>query len=592
MLNYKILIVNLKRREDRKNNIINLLNNHNINNYFFYEAVDGNNIPLNLEIKNIFTNNDFYNRCGIIGCALSHYNIWLDLIKDKDNDYYIVLEDDITLDNSFNEKLQIVKNKIHNDIKNIDLLFLGFHKNENMNLYFNIDNYFTFIPFDINLYWIGGTFGYIVTKTGATNLINYIEQNNITHGIDYQMKLIDNSRLLMCRPSIVFSDWVQTNESNIDSDIQTNPKSFNFNSIIDYHNYLFIKEHDQFNNDIAFDNPHILDNVMKKCNDLNELAEGFNTFGFIKSRITKLENMDIMKNTNHGIYVKLDKTYRIKMICDWCDSNSLCNEFNIMSQNNFSWNNIKIVSDDECIDYYVIINRPPPYPTHFVPEKTIIFQMEPSIGTNKWNEWSNPDQDTFLQVNTHNNNLNNCAWQINYSYQFLSNTNKITKLFNRCLSSICSDKYNDIGHIKRIDFLNFLESKTDKNFELHVYGSVNNLHKFNNDMGSLKMKDKQNGISPYKYYFMFENNFEKNYISEKLWEPILCETLCFYYGAPNVTTYINSEAFVLLDINDFEKSYKIIETAISENWWSKKINIIKEEKYKILNYYNFFGSVE
>jgi hypothetical protein len=91
---------------------------------------------------------------------------------------------------------------------------------------------------------------------------------------------------------------------------------------------------------------------------------------------------------------------------------------------------------------------------------------------------------------------------------------------------------------------------------------------------------------------MVENNYETNFITEKLWEPILCESLCFYYGCPNVGDYIDSRAFVLLDMNDFEKSYQIIKKAIQEDWWSDRINIIRKEKQKILNQLAFFPTIE
>ena len=60
------------------------------------------------------------------------------------------------------------------------------------------------------------------------------------------------------------------------------------------------------------------------------------------------------------------------------------------------------------------------------------------------------------------------------------------------------------------------------------------------------------------------------------------------YGCPNVTDYIDSDAFVLLDMNDFEKSYQTIKTAIKEDWWSQRINKIKQEKDKLLNEMAFF----
>jgi hypothetical protein len=89
-----------------------------------------------------------------------------------------------------------------------------------------------------------------------------------------------------------------------------------------------------------------------------------------------------------------------------------------------------------------------------------------------------------------------------------------------------------------------------------------------------------------------ENNFEKNFITEKLWEPILCETLVFYYGCPNVSDYIDPRAFVLLDITNFEKSYQIIKQAVSEDWWSQRIDIIRQEKHKILNELAFFPTID
>jgi hypothetical protein len=82
------------------------------------------------------------------------------------------------------------------------------------------------------------------------------------------------------------------------------------------------------------------------------------------------------------------------------------------------------------------------------------------------------------------------------------------------------------------------------------------------------------------------------FITEKIWEPILCESLVFYYGCPNVDDYINPLAYVLLDINDFEKSYQIIKTAIKEDLWSKRIHIIREVKKRILNDYAFFPVVQ
>ena len=128
-------------------------------------------------------------------------------------------------------------------------------------------------------------------------------------------------------------------------------------------------------------------------------------------------------------------------------------------------------------------------------------------------------------------------------------------------------------------------------FEIDIYNWDNN-HNFNNYRGGLDHYiNKSKGVLPYKYYFMVENNFEENFVTEKLWEPILCESLVFYYGCPNVSKYINPLAYVQLDIHDFEKSYQIIKQAIEEDWWSQRLDIIREEKKKILNELAFFPTI-
>ena len=161
---------------------------------------------------------------------------------------------------------------------------------------------------------------------------------------------------------------------------------------------------------------------------------------------------------------------------------------------------------------------------------------------------------------------------------------------SKIISSICSSKYFDEGHIKRIDFLKFIESKNELSIDIYNY---DNNHNFKNYKGALHpYKDKSNGIFPYKYYFMVENNFEKDFITEKVWEPIIGESLLFYYGCPNLSKYINKLAYIQLDLEDFEGSYKIIMNSIKNNLWEERISIIREEKYKILNYYNFYATIE
>lgn len=121
---YKILVVNLKKRSDRKDNIINIFKSANFKkNYLFYKAFDGSEISETLEITELFKINDFGSRKGFIGCALSHYNIWIDLLKDELCKYYIIFEDDITLCNNFTQYFNDVTDIMESFSEKIDILF-------------------------------------------------------------------------------------------------------------------------------------------------------------------------------------------------------------------------------------------------------------------------------------------------------------------------------------------------------------------------------------------------------------------------------------------------------------------------------------
>ena len=299
----------------------------------------------------------------------------------------------------------------------------------------------------------------------------------------------------------------------------------------------------------------------------------------------------------YPLYRYKENKIRIKMLCNWCSSKALCNEWSNMCQRGYSWKNIEITWDDCNIDYWVIINKPCDN-SYYDPKRTIVFQMEPWVnneshlwGVKTWGEWAEPDENKFLAVRGRKTKChNNAFWQLELNCNELidlkyENENKMD-----AVSSICSSKYYDEGHIARIDFLKFLETKGG--IPLDIFNQ-DNQHSFKTYRGPLTpYADKSKGIAPYKYYFMVENNYEENFITEKIWEPILCETLVFYYGCPNVCDHIDPEAFVQLDMCDFEKSYQIIKQAIEEDWWSKRIEAIRREKKKILNELAFFPVIE
>ena len=271
------------------------------------------------------------------------------------------------------------------------------------------------------------------------------------------------------------------------------------------------------------------------------------------------------------------------MICNWSSSYDLCKEWSNMCEDNFIWKDIEITWENHNIDYYIIINYPQNADNYYDPKKTIIFQMEPSVAIKHWGKWSHPNESKFMFVGTHKNILNAVQLQIKTIPTIYPEERK-----NNILA-ILSAKNHDIGHIKRINFIKQLE---EKNINLiDIYGKQN-YHQYNNYKGCVINDSKEKCFEKYKYCFQVENNSEYNYATEKIWEPIVCECLCFYWGCPNLEEYLDSRCFVRLNLDNIDESILIIKKAIEEDWWEQRIDIIRNEKEKIINKLGFFPTVK
>jgi hypothetical protein len=304
-----------------------------------------------------------------------------------------------------------------------------------------------------------------------------------------------------------------------------------------------------------------------------------------KNLLTQDENI-IIENRKK---MSVNNNIKVLLCCSWTSSKNLCDLWNKMSKGNYIWENIQIVWEEPC-DYYCVINQIPTKDIILNKKKTIIFRMEPHMETIPgWDEeWKNPSDKDFMFVGNHKTHFNNIEWHLSKTYNQL-NEDIITKDDNLSdvLSSILSDKYNDPGHIKRIDFMKFLETKDIK---LDIYGG--NRFMWKNYKGSLPDHRKDDSLIPYKYTFNCENFSIKNFCTEKLIDAILSECLIFYSGCPNIKEIIDEKAYVYLELSNFEKDYNTIKKAISEDWHSLKLPYIKAEKKRILNELQFFPRLQ
>ena len=199
---YEIVYINLDRSVERKKRLEEQFNKYNIKNYRRFKAIDGNTYKLKDSDRSIFKYNEMGEiirehqielRPPEIGCWLSHYYIWKELINDKNNDMYIIMEDDSVLLSNIQTAIDTVKNKINGKT----LMYL-IHKS----------NLPMFEPLKKNVWCHQGTRCYIITKDLAKYLVE--ECKNIVYPIDnWIMQKYNNFNAFVFNPNniIISGDY-------------------------------------------------------------------------------------------------------------------------------------------------------------------------------------------------------------------------------------------------------------------------------------------------------------------------------------------------------------------------------------------------
>ncbi len=106
--------------------------------------------------------------------------------------------------------------------------------------------------------------------------------------------------------------------------------------------------------------------------------------------------------------------------------------------------------------------------------------------------------------------------------------------------------------------------------------------------GVNRISDKWDGIAPYKYYLMIENDYVPGYVTG-IWDSYLGFTFPFYYGCPDLESYYDSDAFIRVDVNNIKESIAVIERAIAENVFEKRQDAIAKAREQSLNEQNMFA---
>jgi len=203
----KVYFINLDRRLDRLHHIYK-------NTGFFaqrFSAADGQTIELNEEVKTLFPKTWNSRSKPEICCALSHYRLWKKLTQDKNASNYLILEDDVVFKDGFVKFWNEVFSK--QVPREYNLIYLGgcqpwnkpnynkvlkryndYFYNIKKNDFFSEDDHF----------WHMTTCSYIVSKTAANLMCQYIEQLGMDRALDFFMLRFFDKNKFFSAPESVF----------------------------------------------------------------------------------------------------------------------------------------------------------------------------------------------------------------------------------------------------------------------------------------------------------------------------------------------------------------------------------------------------
>lgn len=235
-------------------------------------------------------------------------------------------------------------------------------------------------------------------------------------------------------------------------------------------------------------------------------------------------------------------------------------------------------------DYTVVLNYSPVDIVIKCPPQNIwALMQEPYLP--EIFEWIDKGHEQFAIVFTPTDKINNCKYIPSqtclpwYDYDKNSSHDNLFRLDipqkNKNISLITSTKNFFPGHLKRLEFLRYLQEQ--KPFEIDLFGR-----------GINPIENKWDALATYKYSIAIENTKSSHYWTEKLADCFLAYTLPIYYGAEKLEEYFPKESFVRIDIEDIEGSIKTIKQVLSDDIWEERLPAIKEARDLVLNKYQLF----
>jgi hypothetical protein len=274
--------------------------------------------------------------------------------------------------------------------------------------------------------------------------------------------------------------------------------------------------------------------------------------------------------------------FKIKFNCNWTSDKSLYDR--IIS--NYIGNEIPEITYKDDYTHLVVFNRKTCEQKCSI-KNTFAFIMEPSW-SNNWdrNLGNYCDKVFFHDLNLLENEIPNKTAYIEHpsclmyhmlyhnNINYFLNTRFIKTNLLSFIVSFTPNNSNFLYGQRTALALQLL--KTDLDF--HIYG--NNWQIFDQRIKG-PIYDKKNALINYRYSIAVENSREKNYVTEKFIDCILCDTIPIYYGCSNIEELYNKENFISLKEMSVESIFQALR--VQKKFDLKNLKEIYISKFNIFN---------
>lgn len=214
--------------------------------------------------------------------------------------------------------------------------------------------------------------------------------------------------------------------------------------------------------------------------------------------------------------------------------------------------------------------------TIFVTAEPPTIKIYPKVFTKQFGYVLTTHHPRFLPHRNHRTGKGCLHWIAGYPLEEVLSMPDYPK--SKTFSTVCSIKQQTHTlHQKRYKLTEFISQHLP---EMDWYG-----------WGVKKLDKKYDALNDYKYHLAVENYIAPHHWSDKISDPILGLCLTFYAGDPTLGEVLPPESFIPIPLDDHEKALSIIQEAIRNNEYEKRLPAIREARRLIVTKYNMFNQV-